>query len=298
MSPPCLVVQSPNLERESDPRCYDTDFYSILPLGNMRKCMLWPRLNVSRLIATIKSFLTPFARRQAVKMRPSWVLSMILPVSLVHGHMNHTGFLEKRAFLPVQGATGPVLPRLEVRELQLRTTQWNIFLLSMQKMQTAPQANKVSYYQLAGIHGVPRVSWDGVTRCSTCTGQVDGYCTHSSVLFLGWHRAYVALFEQQLVATAKSLATQYTGAKRTTYERAASQLRLPYWDWAAQPASGPTLPTTVTATTVTVDTPSGSKIIANPLASYKFASTSGLVYSQYKIWLVSLNFVADRRDFI
>ena len=195
--------------------------------------------------------------------------------------------LEKRAILPVVGAPSPTLPRLEVRQLQQKTAQWNIFLLAMQKLQDTSQTKKKSYYQLAGIHGVPRVDWDGVSRCSTCTGQVDGYCTHSSILFLGWHRAYVALFEQQLVAAAKSIATQYTGTKKTTYQNAANQLRLPFWDWAAKPASGSTLPSAITIETVTIDSPSGSKSIANPLASYKFADTSGLVYPQYKTWLVS-----------
>jgi tyrosinase len=195
--------------------------------------------------------------------------------------------LEKRAILPVTGASGSVLPRLEVRQLKQKTAQWNIFLLAMQKMQSTAQTTKTSYYQLAGIHGVPRANWDDVGRCSACTGQVDGYCTHDSILFLGWHRAYLALFEQELVAAAKSVAATFTGTKKTTYTTAANNLRLPYWDWAAKPASGSTLPATITAATVTVDTPSGSKSIRNPLSRYVFSDTSGLVYNQYKIWTVS-----------
>jgi tyrosinase len=196
--------------------------------------------------------------------------------------------IEKRAFLPVKGASGNVLPRFEIRQLQQKTAQWNIFLLAMQTLQNTAQTNKVSYYQLAGIHGVPRVNWDDVGKCSACTGQVDGYCTHSSILFLGWHRAYLALFEQQLIAAAKSVAARYTGTKKTTYQNAAKQLRLPYWDWAAKPGSGNTLPASITAATVTVDAPAGSKSIKNPLASYHFTDTSGMVYGQYKIWKVSL----------
>ena len=195
--------------------------------------------------------------------------------------------LEKRAVLPVTGAPGSVRPRFEIRQLQQKTAQWNIFLLAMQKFQNQPQTGKTSYYQIAGIHGVPRVSWDAVGKCSACTGQVDGYCTHDSILFLGWHRSYLALFEQELVATAKSIAKTFTGTKKTTYTNAANNLRLPYWDWAAKPGSGSTLPTALTAKTVTVDSPSGSKSIPNPLYQHTFKSSSGMVYTPYTKYTVS-----------
>ena len=46
---------------------------------------------------------------------------------------------------------------------------------------------------LIGIHGLPYVPWDNVQAAA---GQSrNGYCTHSSTLFLTWHRAYLALFE-------------------------------------------------------------------------------------------------------
>jgi hypothetical protein len=43
-----------------------------------------------------------------------------------------------------------------------------------------------------GIHGVPFKAWNGVGGDS---GLQAGYCTHSSILFLPWHRPYLALFE-------------------------------------------------------------------------------------------------------
>jgi tyrosinase len=48
-----------------------------------------------------------------------------------------------------------------------------------------------SYYQIAGIHGQPILPWNDATRDK----DVTGYCTHSSVLFPTWHRAYMLLFE-------------------------------------------------------------------------------------------------------
>jgi tyrosinase len=44
-----------------------------------------------------------------------------------------------------------------------------------------------------GIHGRPYIPWDGVQAVPGGSGT--GYCTHSSVLFLTWHRPFLALFE-------------------------------------------------------------------------------------------------------
>lgn len=189
---------------------------------------------------------------------------------------------------PVTGASGAVRVRLEIRQMQKKSAQWTIFLLAMQKYMQQPQSAKLSYYQIAGIHGVPRVSWDDVGKCSACTGQVDGYCTHSSILFLGWHRAYLALFEQELIKYAKQIASQFTGSDKTTYTNAANLMRLPFWDWAAHaPNNGNVMPQSLTAPYVTLDTPTGRKTIQNPMAKYHFDDTSGLVYGAYKTFKVS-----------
>lgn len=44
-----------------------------------------------------------------------------------------------------------------------------------------------------GIHGMPFKPWNGVKGLASF--QFGGYCTHSSVLFVPWHRPYLALFE-------------------------------------------------------------------------------------------------------
>ena len=198
--------------------------------------------------------------------------------------------LEKRAVLPVTGVPGSTHPRLEISQLKAQQpNQFTLYLLAMQKFQAQAQTLKTSYYQIAGIHGVPNVNWDGVGECSTCTGA-DGYCTHSSILFLAWHRAYLALFEQQLVAVAKTIANSYPASKKAAMQTAATNLRLPYWDWAAHPKSGqPTLPTIITAQTVTVNGPSGSQTIQNPLYSHKFSSPSALKYSPFTKYPVRLS---------
>ena len=139
--------------------------------------------------------------------------------------------IEKRqnTIYPITGTGSTQRPRLEIRTLQTKTNQWNLFLIALRRFQDLPQTNKLSYYQISGIHGVPRVSWDGVGQCSSCT-NADGYCTHDSILFLGWHRTYMALFEQKFVAIAKSVAQEYpAGTKRQAMVNAANLLRWPFW---------------------------------------------------------------------
>jgi hypothetical protein len=58
-----------------------------------------------------------------------------------------------------------------------------------------------------GIHGLPyqkwpsNDAWDGIpVRELDLTNEKEfgGFCTHSSILFLTWHRPYLALFEVSL----------------------------------------------------------------------------------------------------
>ena len=100
--------------------------------------------------------------------------------------------LEPRASFQITGAPGPVHPRLEIRQLQNNPDQFNIYLLALQAMQLTSQSNKLSWYQVMGIHGVPFKPWDNVANSSDGSG---GYCTHASNLFPTWHRPYVALYE-------------------------------------------------------------------------------------------------------
>jgi tyrosinase len=47
----------------------------------------------------------------------------------------------------------------------------------------------------------------------------------------------------------------------TTYQAAANNFRIPYWDWASIPA----MPDVVSQQYVQITTPSGVKTVANPL---------------------------------
>ena len=71
------------------------------------------------------------------------------------------------------------------------------------------------------------------------------------------------------------------GPDKDRYVAAAQTLRTPYWDWAKNPPSGQhVVPDSLTATQVTVNTPSGQQTIDNPLYNYKFHPTDPGLYYQ------------------
>jgi tyrosinase len=130
-------------------------------------------------------------------------------------------------------------------------------------LQADSQNNLLSFYQIAGIHGRPYKAWDNAhgSRDNTYTG----YCTHDSILFLTWHRPYLALLEQIISKNAVTISKQYK-TNQASWLTAGKTLRIPYWDWAADS----NIPNIVQSQTVTITTPSGKKTITNPLYSYKF----------------------------
>ncbi|RKF58319.1 Tyrosinase [Golovinomyces cichoracearum] len=150
-------------------------------------------------------------------------------------------------------------------------------LISLQKKQNT---DIYSYYQLAGkllvfkiscdselidegIHGRPYIPWNNVVKTP---GTYDtGYCSHNSVLFLTWHRPYLAIVESSLIAEAQYIAKGYKN-KSDEYVEAAKNLRLPYWDWAADPR----LPEIATTPNIEINTWNGTQIVDNPLFQYKF----------------------------
>jgi len=48
-----------------------------------------------------------------------------------------------------------------------------------------------------GIHGFPRLPWDGVVGDQ----GLPGYCPHGCAEFLPWHRPYLALYEVSYLKT-------------------------------------------------------------------------------------------------
>ena len=185
--------------------------------------------------------------------------------------------LRKRTSFAISGvqsgrqANGTAPPRLEIRQLRKNNAQWNLYLLALNEFYyTKKQTELTSYYQVAGIHGRPFITWDGAAFAQ---GQSTGYCTHSSTLFPVWHRPYLALYEQILYGIVQTQAKTFNSNE---YTQAATAFRIPYWDWAAPVAAGNhVLPDTISGSPyIQLSLPTGPKVINNPLFRYHFRPLS------------------------
>jgi len=136
------------------------------------------------------------------------------------------------------------------------------------------ETDPLSYYQISGIHGVPFLPWQETSVATQ--DDSTGYCTHTSVLFATWHRPFLALFEERLVKHAIYVASKFTGTSATRYQNAARNVRLPYWDWAANDLQS-RMPTQLYSSTVTVTRPGAGGVpqtvtVTNPLREYAFTN--------------------------
>ncbi|KAF3047601.1 hypothetical protein E8E12_010743 [Didymella heteroderae] len=160
-------------------------------------------------------------------------------------------------------------PRLEIRQLAQNADQWNLYLLGMERFQAKDKNDRLSYYQVVGVHGRPFVTWNNFP---TPLLNQAGFCPHSMTLFGSWHRPYLAIFEQALYQSIQEVIDTFPQNQRGRWQRAASTLRMPYWDW-AQDGGSATVPTQIRDQTVTVTKPSGRVTIPNPLYSYSWGSS-------------------------
>ncbi|KAF2006059.1 Di-copper centre-containing protein, partial [Amniculicola lignicola CBS 123094] len=161
---------------------------------------------------------------------------------------------------------------MELRELEKTKEMWNLFLLAMTDFQKMDQNTIDSWFQIAGIHGMPWADWDGVHASTADRSLNTGYCTHNNLLFSTWHRPYLVLFEQKLQKIATGIANKFPSATRAKYQDAAKRLRLPFWDWAKNvPTTEPVVPTSLSVEKVSVTLSDGSSAqIDNPLYDYNF----------------------------
>ncbi|KAM3435251.1 hypothetical protein MY4824_004976, partial [Beauveria thailandica] len=165
---------------------------------------------------------------------------------------------------------GPVPLRRSITELAAEAgPQWHLYLQALRAMYDRDSKHPESFFQIAGIHGRPFTEYNNAGKMKT--NGWGGYSTHGEILFIIWHRPFVALFEQTLVKEAKILAAQYPDHLRPIYQRAAEDLRAPYWDWALEPwLPSAALPETIEVKAAT-ETGTVAKKIDNPLYTYRFS---------------------------
>ena len=83
-------------------------------------------------------------------------------------------------------------PRLEIRDLKKNADQWNLYLLGMERFQGKDKNDRLSYYQVSGVHGRPFQTWNNFP---TPLVNQAGFCPHAQALFGSWHRPYLAIYE-------------------------------------------------------------------------------------------------------
>ncbi|KAF1959254.1 tyrosinase [Byssothecium circinans] len=161
--------------------------------------------------------------------------------------------------------------RREIRDLKDHHPEtWSLFLLGFRAFQQMDQNDPLSYYQITGIHGRPWRPWQNANGVDNPGG--NSYCPHNNMMFVPWHRPYVALFEQELHKHVRRVAEQAT-TDQWRWIMVADAFRLPYWDWALG-LHGGEFPEFFTTPTITVDGPQGQQTILNPLYQYDFHPVS------------------------
>ena len=99
----------------------------------------------------------------------------------------------------LQGITDVPGIRRDIDDLAMNYKEaFNIFIIALMNMQAiTPQntQNPMSYFQIAGIHGLPLRQWHNEGAKLNARGDQSGYCHHSHIGFGPWHRPYLALLE-------------------------------------------------------------------------------------------------------
>ncbi|CAI6338770.1 unnamed protein product [Periconia digitata] len=176
---------------------------------------------------------------------------------------------------------GGVQTRLDIREMERNPAYkevWTLFILALERFKAMDQQTKTSFYGVAGIHGRPYVSWDGIPSWSDGWESQYGYCHHGGQLFAMWHRPYLMLYEKLIYEQALTIVNEITDTNvKAKWRTAASKFRLPYWDWAMKAPSGEhIMPTSIADENLSITYPNGTtKSIANPLYNYSILMTSG-----------------------
>ncbi|CAG8803344.1 28639_t:CDS:2, partial [Racocetra persica] len=198
-----------------------------------------------------------------------------------HSSSYHTSHVRSvSTFGPVIAKPFPeIYPRLDIWDFygnEKYGPQLDLLVQSYQAIYDRPYYDMRSFYQVAGIHGLPFEPYDGATggaheyknETDWATGRFGGYCHHGTVLFPTWHRPYMLLIEYLLANEAKQIALQYPDDEKEKYIEASKQLRHPYWDWADDKTLKKGVPEVFLTPEIEINTPKGKKKVKNPFKSF------------------------------
>lgn len=140
-----------------------------------------------------------------------------------------------------------VVPRLPIETLMSASEykkQRDLFLQAFAAVQEKKSDDPKSFFQVAGIHGLPYVPYDHLPQDTLSDhykeGAKDwfgGYCHHGDILFPTWHRPYMILMERLVYEEAGKIVDSWkdldlSPEELKVYQDAAKKIRMPYWDWA------------------------------------------------------------------
>lgn len=199
-----------------------------------------------------------------------------------------------------------VAQRLDIDKFLLELPDtFNLFCLALSDLMNDPDSSDLmGYYQLAGMHGLPKMLWDGVDAPNKEPGSLagSGYCAHSTLTFPTWHRPYLSMLEQTIFKKMTDIAETFPEANKQTYRDAAKKFRLPYWDYyrpRGKTATFPgvvnngttsfkydfSVPTIFTVESIMLKTPAKNQLTLsdNPLRLFNFPKSGSIPASQWKI---------------
>ncbi|KAJ5346417.1 hypothetical protein N7541_008899 [Penicillium brevicompactum] len=167
---------------------------------------------------------------------------------------------------PDEGINRKVFVRRDIDEWSSKKSnkkQVDLFILALDIFQKLDPKERLSYFQIAGIHGQPFVRWDDPSP----EPMKNGYCFHSHVIFPIWHRPYVFLFEQVVYdIMVNQVIPQFPEDRQAAWREQAESWRLPFWDWARNGR----VPDLAKYPTITVPRPQGGLVrIDNPLFQFR-----------------------------
>ncbi|KIW71471.1 hypothetical protein PV04_03631 [Phialophora macrospora] len=134
----------------------------------------------------------------------------------------------------LQDVTGETGIRRDIDDLALHEKEaFNVFVIALTNLQSTSSANTknfMSYFQIAGIHGLPLRLWnqEGI-KLNARGNSVSGYCHHSHIGFAPWHRPYLALLEQSIFY--EMIRVVEKDFQDETYYAGVRRWRLPFWDY-------------------------------------------------------------------
>lgn len=185
-----------------------------------------------------------------------------------------------------RGKNGEVPVKMEVDDWwgskdPIHLNQQTLLFTALTKMYEASPHDRLSFYQIAGIHQQPIVPWDDAPF------ENKNYCMHSTPNFPTWHRPYNVLLEQRLYEVMiNDIIPHFPKSDQADLKKAADVWRFPYWDFATKKADASgvrnyNVPKLIREKEVEVRVPGGTARIPNPF--YQFKMPDGLTMGDKKL---------------